>query len=213
VLALFLSPAALGLYVVGLAFTNLPYFIAKSVGLITFPWVASRPEEADARRMMWSLFWLTTGIAVVLVAILCALAHWLVPFFFGRQFDAAVTVTYIVLPGTVFLSARRVLSEGLKGRGYPLAGTLGELLALAWVAVALAVFVPLWGIYGAAAALASSYVVSLVMLVGLAGRHGELESASRSLLSLPHDSIRAIKGSGLPAEVAFQEPDRPARVS
>jgi O-antigen/teichoic acid export membrane protein len=213
VLALFLSPSALGLYVVGLAFTNLPYFIAKSVGLITFPWVASRPEEADARRMMWSLFWLTTGIAVVLVAVLCALAHWLVPFFFGRQFSAAVTVTYIVLPGTVFLSARRVLSEGLKGRGYPLAGTLGELLALAWVAVALAVFVPLWGIYGAAAALASSYVVSLVMLVGLAARHGELESASRSLLSLPRDLIRAVRGSGLPAEAAFQEPDPPARVS
>ena len=62
-------------------------------------------------------------------------------------------MTYIVLPGTVFLSARRVLSEGLKGRGYPLAGTLGELLSLAWVALALAVFVPLWGIYGAAAAL------------------------------------------------------------
>ena len=61
VLALFLSPSALGLYVVGLAFTNLPYFIAKSVGLITFPWVASRREKADARRTMWSLLWLTTG--------------------------------------------------------------------------------------------------------------------------------------------------------
>ena len=85
VLALFLSPSALGLYVVGLAFTNLPYFIAKSVGLITFPWVASRTEEGDARRTMWSLFWLTTGIAVVMVAVLCATAHWLVPFFFGGR--------------------------------------------------------------------------------------------------------------------------------
>ena len=166
VLALFLSPAALGLYVVGLAFTNLPYFIAKSVGLITFPWVASQSEKADARRTMWSLLWLTTGIAVVLVAGLCASAHWLVPFFFGDEFSDALTVTYIVLPGMIFLSARRVLSEGLKGRGYPLAGTIGELLSLAWVAVALAVFVPLWGIYGAAVALSSSYVVSLLVLAG-----------------------------------------------
>ncbi|OLE38927.1 MAG: hypothetical protein AUG48_00530 [Actinobacteria bacterium 13_1_20CM_3_68_9] len=206
VLALFLSPAALGLYVVGLAFTNLPYFIAKSVGLITFPWVASRTEEGDARRTMWSLLWLTTGIAVVIVAVLCGAAQWLVPFFFGGQFDAAVTVTYIVLPGTIFLSARRVLSEGMKGRGYPLAGTLGELVSLAWVALALAVMVPLWGIYGAAAALASSYVVSLVLLVAIAARHGELESASRSLLSLPRDLIRALRGS---AEVAaLGEADR-----
>jgi O-antigen/teichoic acid export membrane protein len=213
VLALFLSPAALGLYVVGLAFTNLPYFVAKSVGLITFPWVASRPDKADARRMMWSLLWLTTGIAVVLVAGLCASAHWLIPFFFGGQFSDAIAVTYIVLPATVFLSARRVLAEGLKGRGYPLAGTLGELLSLAWVALALALFVPIWGIYGAAASLASSYVVSLLLLVGLAARHGELESASRSLFSLPRDLIRSVRGSGVPADVAFQKTDRPARVS
>src|SRR6185503_12201073 len=72
VLALFLSPSALGLYVVGLSFTNLPYFVAKSIGLITFPWVASRQEEGAARRTMWSLLWLTTGIAVVIVAALCA---------------------------------------------------------------------------------------------------------------------------------------------
>jgi enterobacterial common antigen flippase len=213
VLALFLSPAALGLYVVGLAFTQLPYFVAKSVGLITFPWVASRREKTDARRTMWSLLWLTTGIAVVLVAGLCASAHWLVPFFFGPAFSDAVSVTYIVLPGMVFLSARRVLAEGLKGRGYPLTGTLGELLSLAWVAVALAVFVPIWGIYGAAIALSSSYVVSLLLLVVLAARHGELEWASRSLISLPRDLIQALKGASLPAEVALQETDRPTPVS
>jgi O-antigen/teichoic acid export membrane protein len=213
VLALFLSPSALGLYVVGLAFTNLPYFVAKSVGLITFPWVASRSEKADARRTMWSLMWLTTGIAVVFVAGLCATAHWLVPFFFGDVFSEAVTVTYIVLPGMALLSARRVLAEGLKGRGYPLAGTLGELLSLAWAAVALAVFVPLWGIYGAAVALSSSYLVSLLLLLALAARHGELESAGRSFFALPRDLIRAARGSSRPGEVALQETDRPARVS
>jgi O-antigen/teichoic acid export membrane protein len=213
VLALFLSPSALGLYVVGLSFTNLPYFVAKSIGLITFPWVASRQEEGAARRTMWSLLWLTTGIAVVIVAALCATAHWLVPFFFGSDFSTAVTVTYIVLPATIFLSARRVLSEGLKGRGYPLAGTLGELLSLAWVAVALAVFVPLWGIYGAAAALASSYTVSLVMLVVLAARRGELESAGRTLVSLPSDLIRATRRTRAPTDVALQDTDHPASVS
>jgi O-antigen/teichoic acid export membrane protein len=191
VLALFLSPSDLGLYVVGLAFTNLPYFIAKSVGLITFPWVASRRETDDARRTMWSLFWLTTGIAVVIVAGMCAAAHWLVPFFFGSQFSAAVTVTYIVLPGTVFLSARRVLSEGLKGRGYPLAGTVGE----------------------AAIALASSYVVSMLVLVVIGARHGELESATKSLWSLPGDLIGGLRHPARRPEVALHETDGRAQAS
>jgi O-antigen/teichoic acid export membrane protein len=213
VLALFLSPSALGLYVVGLAFTNLPYFIAKSVGLITFPWVAAEAEKGTARRTMWSLFWLTTSIAVLIVTVLCATAHWLVPFFFGGEFDDAVSVAYIVLPGTIFLSARRVLSEGLKGRGHPLAGTLGELLSLAWVAAALAAFVPLWGIYGAAVALASSYVVSLLLLVAIAGRHGELESAGRSLVSLPHDLVGAVRRRAPSIKGGLRERDRPARVS
>ena len=105
-----------------------------------------------------------------------------------------------------------MLSEGLKGRGYPLAGTLGELLSLAWIAVALAVFVPLWGIYGAAVALASSYVVSLVLLVVLAARHGELESAGASLRSLPRDLVATLRRPARPAEVSFQETDRPAGV-
>ena len=186
-------PSALGLYVVGLAFTNLPYFIAKSVGLITFPWVASRREKADARRTMWSLLWLTTGIAVVIVAAMCATALWLVPFFFGGQFDAAVTVTYIVLPGTVFLSARRVLSEGLKGRGYPLAGTVGELVFARLDRGGAGPFRAPWGIYGAAVALTSSYVVSLLLLVVIAARHGSSSRpAGRSCAA--HDLMEPCAG-------------------
>jgi O-antigen/teichoic acid export membrane protein len=150
---------------------------------------------------------------VVLVAVLCATAHWLVPLFFGDEFSEAITVTYIVLPGTIFLSARRVLSEGLKGRGYPLAGTLGEILALAWVAAALAVFVPLWGIYGAAVALSSSYVLSMALLLVLTARHGELESAGTALVGLPRQLIRAAKQSRGRAKVALKESDHPARIS
>jgi O-antigen/teichoic acid export membrane protein len=136
-----------------------------------------------------------------------------VPFFFGSQFSAAVTVTYIVLPGTVFLSARRVLSEGLKGRGYPLAGTVGELVSLAWVALALALFVPLWGIYGAAIALASSYVVSMLVLVVIGARHGELESATKSLWSLPGDLIGGLRHPARRPEVALHETDGRAQAS
>ncbi len=214
VLALFLAPADLGLYVVGLAFTNLPYFIAKSVGLITFPWVASRSEQADARRTMWSLFWLTTGIAVVLVAGLCATAHWLVPFFFGGDFSDAVTVTYIVLPGMIFLSARRVLSEGLKGRGYPLAGTLGELLALAWVADrACGVRSPLGDQWRGRRPRQLLRREPAVAAGSWPARHGELESAGASLrspASRPDRDRPRVRRA--PPRSSFQETDRPARV-
>jgi O-antigen/teichoic acid export membrane protein len=106
-----------------------------------------------------------------------------------------------------------VLSEGLKGRGYPLAGTVGELVSLAWIAVALAVFVPLWGIIGAAVALTSSYVISMLLLLVIAARHGELESARGSLVSLPGELLGAVRSSARPTRAPLQESDRPARVS
>ena len=68
-------------------------------------------------------------------------------------------------------------------------------------------------IYGAAVALSSSYIVSLVLLVAIAFRHGELESAGRSLLSLPGDSIQSVRGSAGRAEVVLQGTDGSARVS
>ena len=53
VVGLFLTPAALGLYVVGLAFANLPRFIAQSVGYIAYPRINS-PCACDAPRLTLS---------------------------------------------------------------------------------------------------------------------------------------------------------------
>jgi hypothetical protein len=56
-------------------------------------------------------------------------------------------------------------------------------------------------------------VVSMVLLVVIAARHGELESASGTLLSLPRDLSGAVRRRARPPEVALKETDRPARVS
>src|SRR5206468_1604982 len=57
---LLISPAALGLYVVGQSITNLPRFVAQSIGLVGYPHVASAPRDVG-RLTMWRLFWLATA--------------------------------------------------------------------------------------------------------------------------------------------------------
>lgn len=173
VLALFLAPAALGMYVVGLAFTNLPRFIAQSVGMVAYPSVAARTDEAAARRSMWTFFWVTVAMSVTIVAPLLLAAGRLVPFFFGDEFRDAVRVTHILLLGAVFAGARRVLADGLKGRGRPTAGTIAEVAAWLWLVPGLAVTVPLWGANGVALSFSSSYAVSFGVLLCLAVAHGE----------------------------------------
>lgn len=174
VLALFMAPAALGLYVVGLAFTNFPRFLAQSVGVVAYPSVAARADTAAARRTMWAFFWAGTAISIAVVVPLLFAAGWLVPFFFGNGFRDAVSVTQILLPGMVFAGARRVLADGLRGRGHPTAGTLAEVAAWVWLAPALAMLVPLWGANGVALALSTSYAVSFGVLLAHAAVLGEM---------------------------------------
>jgi O-antigen/teichoic acid export membrane protein len=174
VLALFLAKDALGLYVVGLAFTNLPRFVSQSVGLVAYPAIAGQTDAKAAKRSLWAFFWLTMAAAVVIVVPLWLAAGRLVPFFFGGDFRDAVAVTRILLPGALFAAGRRILSDGMRGRGHAAAGTVAEVASWFWLAPALAILVPLWGVNGVAAALSGSYAVSLAALLVLAVAQGEM---------------------------------------
>lgn len=168
VVGLFLTPAALGLYVVGLAFANLPRFIAQSVGYIAYPRIAGRRGD-EAWKELWQFFWLASGAAALVVLVLELGVSWLVPVFFGDEFSGAVPLTRILLVGALFLSARRVLTDGAQGLGRPGLGTIAEVSSWVFLLPALGIFTPLWNARGVALALtvsaALSFVVLLVLLV------------------------------------------------
>ena len=112
---------------------------------------------------------LDLGLSLLIVVPLFALAGWIIPLLFGDAFEDAVVISYLILPGTVFLSVRRVLAEGLRGLGHPGIGTVAEIVALGWLVVALSVCIPLFGVRGAAIAMTTAYAASLgVTLVGAA---------------------------------------------
>ena len=127
VAGLFLSPAALGLYVVGQAFTNLVRFIAQSAGMVEYPAVAANESNATARRLIWRFF---VGVAVMnglVVLALIALIPILVPFFFGKAFFGSIPIARLLLLGAYFESLRRILVEGIRGMGKPEVSTWAEL--------------------------------------------------------------------------------------
>jgi O-antigen/teichoic acid export membrane protein len=164
IVALLLSPTALGLYVVAMSFTNVLRFLSQSIGLIAYPRVAAQGDHLDARRTLWRYFWLATAVCILIAAILEAVAGWLVPFMFGAEFQPAVPITRIVLLGAVFLGARRVLTDGVRGIGRPVAGTVAELVSWVWLVPALVLLTPRWGATGVAWALATAAAVSLISL-------------------------------------------------
>jgi len=171
VVGLFLTPAALGLYVVGLALTNLPRFIAQAIGTVAYPQVSSQVEPQAARRTMWRMFGLTVGLCAVVVGLLELLAGWLVPLFFGESFSGAVPLTRILLVSALLLSARRILIDAARGAGHVSLGNLGEAVSWAALVPAMAVLAPAYGARGVAFALIVSSAASLTAMllrVGLA---------------------------------------------
>ena len=117
VVGLFLTPIALGLYSVGLAFTNLPRSIANSLGRggLPPPGGADRPGGGppQAQAVLRGYRGLVRGV----VAVLEVTAGWLVPFFFGDEFKDSVPIVRIVLVSGLLIAARRILSDGARGLG------------------------------------------------------------------------------------------------
>ena len=171
VVGLFLNPVALGLYVVAQAFTNLPRAAAQSIGYIAYPRVAARTDRADARRALWKYFFAGVAVTGAMVAVLVPAADTLIRIFFGSEFAAAVPVAQILLLGTFFAAVRRVLTDGLRGLGYPGIGTIAEISCWIVLVPAFVVLLP-HGATGVALALAIAWAASLAVALVFAVTEG-----------------------------------------
>jgi O-antigen/teichoic acid export membrane protein len=129
VLGLLAGPTVLGYYVAAHAITNLPRIVAHSVGMVAYPKVAS----AQAGQMVVALRYVLAGGVVcgTIVAGLEALSSFLIPFFFGAEFDAAIGIVRILLLAAFFMSVKRILNDCARGLGRPDLGLRAELIS--WI--------------------------------------------------------------------------------
>lgn len=158
------GPAALGIYVVGYAFTNLPRFVAHSLGMVAFPRVAEHRGRGDARGVAVDMFLLTLASSTMIVVLLEIVVGWLIPWLFGDVFRGAVPVARVLLIAAFFFSLRRVVADALRGFELPWPGTISEIVS--WVVFAVTIY-PLadrHGALGAAAAYSAAATVSFVYI-------------------------------------------------
>lgn len=180
VVGLLLPPVALGYYVVALAFTNLPRFVAQSFGMVAGPLIGASSTHGQARRQMWRFFWLAAPFYLAVAAILWVLAPSLTILFFGEEFDRSASITRILLIATVLFCARRVLIDVARAAGYAGIGSIAEVVASVAALPLIVVFAPIFGTNGVAYALVGSSALALsVLIISLIwfGRRGSLPGA------------------------------------
>ena len=161
--SIFLAPAALGIYVVGYAFTNLPKFISQSAGMVAYPAIAQRQGFDEKERLVWRYFWGVTFTNCAISAILIVAMPFLVTFFFGKEFIASVSIAQILLVGTTFAASRRILVEGLRGHGYPQVSSLAEVSMYPWLLTGGAFLMWVYGVKGLAIGVTIGYALSLAV--------------------------------------------------
>ncbi|MGX6446638.1 lipopolysaccharide biosynthesis protein [Patulibacter sp. S7RM1-6] len=201
----FLSPRDLGIYVAALAFTNLPRFLAQAVGLVAYPAVASMANDpARQWRATWRFTALAAAMSIPVIAVIAALAHPLVTLAFGSEFGAAAAPLRLLLGATLLVSVRRVLTDSMRGLGYPSVGSRAEILSWCVLVPSVVGLAGPFGLMGVSAALVLTYATSLAYLA-----HRAVQGTRRSTDSVPARS----PVPDTPHVAGMHEPDGPAPTS
>lgn len=179
-----LSTVELAYYTTALAFCNLPRFLTQGLGLVAFARISAEETEHSQVRLVRRYALLGTTVALAVSVPVAVFIHPLIEITFGPDFEGAATVTQILLLATVFLCARRILSDCLRGAGLPGAGSFAEIISLVSLLPAALALVPSLGLEGFALAMVVSYVAGLTAIIVYSLRRwGRRDTKSQDLLT------------------------------
>lgn len=196
-MAAFLAPRLLGLYVVAVAWSGAAAPATSAIGAVIFPRVASRKSAAEQAEALGQTLRLGSAVAAVLGVALLLLTPLGVPFLFGARFAAAIPAALILTVAGAVLGFNTILGEGLRGLGDTKAILRSELCGLGVTITALALLLRPLGIVGAAIASLLAYgAVTLVLLTRIRRKTGHSATSllvpQRGDLALVRQRILAV---------------------
>jgi len=158
----FLNPGAVGFYSIGVGLVEKLWLISQAAGTVLFPKVAAETDEHRRKKftplVARTTLWITALGALVLVF----LSRWIVVLLYSKAFLPSVSALQALLVGIVALSGGRVLANDFAGRGRPMLNTYVGMLTLVTNVILNIVWIPKYGINGAAWASTVSYSLTLV---------------------------------------------------
>jgi O-antigen/teichoic acid export membrane protein len=162
---LFVGVTGVGQYSVAVNLAETLWYIPNSVGTVLFPRTAADTEAA----IRFTPFVARTTLFITLFAalVMAAIAYPLILLAYQRPFLPSVAPLLFLLPGVVFLSLGKVLSNDMAGHGKPQYGTIAAAASLVATIVLDFLLIPRMGITGAALASTFSYGLNSLILLWL----------------------------------------------
>ena len=160
-LAVSLSPSALGLYAAGLSLSAALRLFGSSFALVALPALARRRSSSAAVEDIGRLCRATVYSSLAAGAILVVSMPAAVEHLFGPSFAGAALPAQILVGAVAALNAARVLCAGFKGLGLPEQASYAEGIGTAVTLALMLALVPPLGLIGAALAAALSWLATL----------------------------------------------------
>ena len=195
IIAPMVSLGDLGLYAVAAGTSFAPAILPLSMSASAFATVsndAHRGRQASAATAIRHGL-LVSALAAVALALVAPVV---VPLVYGSAFKGAVTPTVILLGGSVAWGGQLVAAQCANALGRPGYSSSGEVAGLLVTVAGLVIFVPQYGIIGAAWVSLVAYVTRLVVTLMLLRREGVKHVAPRfdDLVWLWRRSTQRLRG-------------------
>jgi O-antigen/teichoic acid export membrane protein len=171
-MAAWLPPAYLGLYVVAVSAAGVSQVFSQAVQMVLTPSITQKetqPERVAVLQGVFRRYWLLSFVITLAIGAVLPVA---IPLVFGSQFKEAIWPAEVLLAGAFLIGAKEVLAGGAQSLGNPWLGSKAQLWALVVTGVLLYFLLPTMGIMGAAIATAASHCTQLAIVVsGLRRSH------------------------------------------
>lgn len=158
-----INPAAVGFYSVSSGLAERLWMVSQTASFVLFPKVALEKNEKKRKEftplVSRNVFLLTIVGGFFLIMI----SEWLITLLYSSKFEHSVTALQVLIPGIIMLSAGRVLSNDISGRGKPEISIYSGTTALILNIILNIILIPIWGITGAALASSVSYTLSFLI--------------------------------------------------
>jgi O-antigen/teichoic acid export membrane protein len=164
-MAAFLSPQVLGLYVVAVAWAAAVSPLLNAICIIIFPQVASQTSFSERTRVLLRGIHLAVLVGAGVAVLLMTITPFALPLIFGDDFAQAIPASLILIFAGVISNINSILGDGMRGFGKPSIVLVSECVGLVATILALALLLKPLGILGASISSLLGYSGTLLALL------------------------------------------------
>jgi len=180
---LFLNPTSVGYYSISVSLAEKIWLISQSAGVVLFPKVSSETDQVRLKEFTPFIFRTVLVITFLAAIILLFVGRLLILLFYSSKFAPSIKPFQILLIGTVTMGGWKILANDLYGRGKPEVNILISLVSVLTNVLLNIIWIPKFGISGAAWATSISYTLSLLAIIVVYSKISENKILSLVLFS------------------------------